>query len=125
VRTRLHLEGAGELEDHLVGFLDVVEKRGLKVLEYHYSREAFGNEVLEFGHSTLVIRFVKDRDEIHVDVAPRAKRNAWIPLEKALQSIDVHVEWTDLTAMANAFDENYGSLNAAVQESISASPGDK
>jgi hypothetical protein len=59
-----------------------------RVVLNQYFPAAFGNAVVVLAAATLVIRVVRDRDEIRIDVAPAQAPKEWSHLTLALASVD-------------------------------------
>jgi hypothetical protein len=59
-----------------------------RVVLNQYFPAAFGNAVVVLAAATLVIRVVRDRDEIRIDVAPAQAPKEWSHLTLALAAVD-------------------------------------
>lgn len=68
-----------------VTFSAVLRELRCEKVEEAYDAESFGDEILVFESRDLRLRFVKDRGDIYVDVAPTFEPESWILLEDALE----------------------------------------
>ena len=61
--------------------------RAMRVLEDHYDPISFGNAVVVLEGENIRIRFVNDRDEVHVDVSRRIPPENWTIVQRSLRAI--------------------------------------
>lgn len=64
---------------------------GFTLVNHQYSPEVFGNYEIVFTRGNLIIRFVKDKSQIFMDVSQVAFGGDWSPVEFVLQKRKINM----------------------------------
>lgn len=85
-------------------------------------RKYFGNEILEFESDDIRVRFVKDRDDILVDVGPKSEPAEWFLLDNVLEIMG-HVphellgnKGMRLAELAQALTDSYFQISSILSQ---------
>lgn len=67
----------------------MIDRGVLSVIQAAQDDTAFGNASVVLGGNAFRLRFIRDRDDMWVDVASELSPNQWFPLERALAVLGV------------------------------------
>jgi len=89
---------------------------GFTVIWDEYDPKAFGDCIVILKSASFRARFIKDRGQILLDLAPNLEPDNWWDLGFILRAIDRECQAPDLTlgAWASLFRENYPALVEAL-----------
>lgn len=93
-------------------FSNLLQQYGFKKIEEMYSPEDFGNAFIKMVSSDFQLRFIRDRDQVFVDVAPIATDH-WHKLEYALEFVDPDIRFEEFGSppevgrLAKSLEKNY------------------
>lgn len=104
----------------------LADRFDLQVTDDRYAPESFGNSYVTLQSPRIMVRFVRDRGQVWVEVAPLSAPAAWWPLALALEAIGVQLPETqfDLRSAAALLCDNFQHLAEALGPGLSDTRGE-
>lgn len=101
-------------------FEQLIRTHGFRMLTAAYDRQDFGNTVVVLESESVLVRVVRDRGQVFVEIASVAEPGNWYPLDRVIEATaGSGVEPPGGTPMAlevasSLIEENYSRLTAAL-----------